>query len=270
MARDHVLQQHVGASPAVRHFHQAGQHAGHRDHPVAQPRSRRRRGEPHRQVERLVAQVGEGVAGVERDGGEDGKDLAGEVLGEEMIGLRRKLRRREQAHPRPVQVREHVAEQRPVLARHHVVAAGRDGGELLAGAHRVGAALLHVSDQLLLEAGDADHEELVEVGAGDGEELQPLERGNAGIEAFLQHALVERQPGQLAIDEKLRIVEVLDGRRSGRLRRRHHGERRRRRGGGRRHERRRPCYIPIHRLGLYSWGTTLTIRRGALHTGCIR
>jgi len=160
-----------------------------------------------------------GMARVERDGRQYRKDVAAEVLGDVVVPLGRELRRREQPHARAVEVGEHVAEQRPVLPSSHLVAAVRHRRELLAGAQGVGPALLHMTGELLLEAGDADHEEFVEVRAGDGEELQPLQGGDARIEALLEHALVEGQPRELAIDEEARVVEVLDRR----LRERNHG-----------------------------------------------
>ena len=45
-----------------------------------------------------------------------------------------------------------------------------------AGVRPSGRRLGDVPRQLLLEAGDADHEELVEVRGDDGQELEPLER----------------------------------------------------------------------------------------------
>ena len=51
------------------------------------------------------------------------------------------------------------------------------------------------------EAGDADGVELIEVGGGDGDEAQPLQQGVAGVFRLLQHAVVEIEPGQLAVDE---------------------------------------------------------------------
>jgi hypothetical protein len=60
---------------------------------------------------------------------------------------------------------------------------------------------------LLFETRDADHEELVEVGPVDRDELQPLEQRVALVERFFEHAVVDRDPRQLAIDVERRIVE---------------------------------------------------------------
>ena len=51
-------------------------------------------------------------------------------------------------------------------------------------------------------AGDAHHEELVEVRRGDRGELDALEQRRRRIGRLLEHALVERQPRQLAVDEQ--------------------------------------------------------------------
>ncbi len=58
----------------------------------------------------------------------------------------------------------------------------------------------HLPDQ----ARDADHEEFVEIVGGDREEPQPLEQRMVRVRRFLQHAPVEFEPGQLAIDEPVR------------------------------------------------------------------
>ena len=69
--------------------------------------------------------------------------------------------------------------------------------------------LLDAGAELLQDGGDAHHEELVEVGAGDGEELDALEQRMRRVLRLRQHALVERQPAQLAIDVQRRAAEVV-------------------------------------------------------------
>jgi hypothetical protein len=51
------------------------------------------------------------------------------------------------------------------------------------------------------QAGDADHEEFVEVVRRDRQEAQLLEQRMAEVPRLFQDAAVELQPGQLAIDE---------------------------------------------------------------------
>ena len=52
-----------------------------------------------------------------------------------------------------------------------------------------------------LQAGDPDHEELVEVAREDGQEPGPLQQRQVVVLGQLEHALVEAQPGQLAVQE---------------------------------------------------------------------
>ena len=57
-----------------------------------------------------------------------------------------------------------------------------------------------------LEAGHPDHEELVEVAGEDRQETGPLQQREALVLGQLQHALVEPQPGELAVQEP--VVEL--------------------------------------------------------------
>ena len=52
-----------------------------------------------------------------------------------------------------------------------------------------------------LEPGDPDHEELVEVGGEDREEPGALQQRDRVVGRELQDALVELQPGDLAVEE---------------------------------------------------------------------
>ena len=87
----------------------------------------------------------------------------------------------------------------------------RHRGELLRRRAAVGRALgerlAHLADQ----AGDPHRIELVEIAGADGQEADPLEQRIALVVGFLDHALVEIEPGELAVDEAVRRGEV-DGR----------------------------------------------------------
>jgi hypothetical protein len=63
----------------------------------------------------------------------------------------------------------------------------------------IDAAADHIAFDLLLDAGDADFEKLIEVGAGDAKKLHPLEQRIAGIQRFIQDALIKLQPAQLPV-----------------------------------------------------------------------
>src|SRR5690606_7134603 len=60
---------------------------------------------------------------------------------------------------------------------------------------------------LLLEAGDADLEELVEIAAGNAQETQALEQGIGLVACLLQDTAIELEQRQLAIDVQLRISD---------------------------------------------------------------
>ena len=83
---------------------------------------------------------------------------------------------------------------------------GRDGGELLAGREPVGGARLDLLELLAHQAGDADHEELVEVRARDRQEAQPLEQRMGGVARLFHHPPVEGEPAQLAIEVTCGII----------------------------------------------------------------
>ena len=56
------------------------------------------------------------------------------------------------------------------------------------------------------EAAYADHEELVQVGLEDRDELQALEERDGLVERFVEHALVKSYPGELAVLGEAEIV----------------------------------------------------------------
>jgi hypothetical protein len=79
--------------------------------------------------------------------------------------------------------------------------------KLLLGRQSIRRHVLAVRPHLLLEHGDANHEELVEVGADNGEKLDALEERVAAIARLIEHPLVELQPAELAIDKEVRGIE---------------------------------------------------------------
>ena len=82
---------------------------------------------------------------------------------------------------------------------------GADPGELLGGRQAVlGERRRRPERTWPRRPGDADHEELVEVVGRDRQEAQLLQQRMVAVRGLLQHAAVELQPGQLAVDEALR------------------------------------------------------------------
>src|SRR5439155_10126114 len=75
---------------------------------------------------------------------------------------------------------------------------------------------------LLLDAGDANLEKLIEVRAHNPEKLDPLEQRLGWVLRFFKDAAIKLEPAQLAIDEVLRSGKVRPSRRFVRQRHGHH------------------------------------------------
>src|SRR5690606_34193037 len=60
----------------------------------------------------------------------------------------------------------------------------------------------------MLEAGHADLEELVEVRGGNAKELESFEQRHAAVLGLLEHAEVERELRELAVDVVLGKLEI--------------------------------------------------------------
>src|SRR5262249_24845836 len=60
-----------------------------------------------------------------------------------------------------------------------------------------------VGVELLLQARDANHEKLVEVGRKDRQKFQPFEQRLRRIERFIQHAAVELDPAEFAVEKRI-------------------------------------------------------------------
>jgi hypothetical protein len=86
-----------------------------------------------------------------------------------------------------------------------------DQAQLLARRQAVGRDLGDRRLELLVKARDPDHEELVEVGMKDRQELHALEQRPLGVERFLEDPPVEGEPRDLAIEIKRSILEAIVG-----------------------------------------------------------
>ena len=88
-----------------------------------------------------------------------------------------------------------------ILLRHHLVRYALNGVENFRRAHPVGPDVARLALDLLLDAGDANLEEFIEIRAHDPEKFDPLEQRLGRVLRFFQDAAVELEPAQLAIDE---------------------------------------------------------------------
>ncbi len=117
------------------------------------------------------------------------------------------------------------------LPRRDIDGAGADLAELLVDGHPVGAQRRDAGAPLFDQAADSDLEELVEVGARDGEELGALQQDPRRVLGKLEHARVVVEPAEMAVDIPMASVELL-------------GVRATRRGGFRAVLWRRNCHQP--------------------------
>ena len=104
-----------------------------------------------------------------------------------------------------------VVEQAAVLVLHHAAHHLGDQPKLLFRGESVGGPLAVPGVHLAAETRHPHLEEFVEVAREDGQELEPLQQRRAGVLRLVQHAAVELQPRQLAVEVQPGVVEVRQG-----------------------------------------------------------
>src|SRR5947209_9455154 len=156
---------------------------------------------PDDQAQREVRDIRERPSGTDGQRRQHGEDLVAETAFDR-LGRRLGLLAGHDPDPLPRQTREdHVAE----LAGMAVVELTDPLGdplERLDGRQPVGAAGVDPCLHLVVHAGHPHHEELVQVGDEDGEELEPLEQWQRVVLGQLEDAVVEVEPRELAVDEQ--------------------------------------------------------------------
>ncbi len=165
---------------------------------------------PHHQgqIQAEIRDVGEGTARVDPQWGEDRKDLCLEVGAQPIAISISKISIAKNLDAGGVQQRLQFFIEDPTLLLHHGEHDGAKLFELLGGGHAVRRQVDHAGLDLILQARDTDHEELVEIRAEDRQELDALEERMAGILHLLQHPAIELDPAQLPIEIQRRILEV--------------------------------------------------------------
>ena len=197
-AEEHIVLRRIVA----RQFHQSRQDARHLHHgEVAQPLAALRHFQLHHHVQRLVQQLRERMRRVDRQRREHRAHLGAVIaLNPPAVGLPQ-LGELQETDGVFSQRRHQVLAPAGVLLLHHSPDPFGDRPKRLARRQAVQAPLHHVAFDLLLQPGDADLEKFVEIRAGDAEKFHPLQQRRGGVQRFVEHALVELQPAQLAIDE---------------------------------------------------------------------
>jgi hypothetical protein len=192
-----VAGRHEAGQHLLRHLHaREGLDAGHR---VAHQ---------HAERQRQVGDVGERPAEPDGQRREDREDLAAEALVQRAALLGVDVVDADDADPVLAQRRPQRQLQAAALA---LDVLADDAPRLLQRGARRAAVLERRLDarlDLVVQARDADHEELVEVGGHDRAELRALQQRHAVVLGELEHALVELQPGQLAVEVQLGGGEV--------------------------------------------------------------
>jgi hypothetical protein len=145
-------------------------------------------------IEGFVEELGEGVRGIDTEGGEDGADI-GTVIGFEpgavggvQVGIVEDMNvifgesGDEIFAPAAVSVFDHCAD------------SAVDSAVDFAGGFAIDASFDDLAFDLLFEAGDADFEKLIEIGVSDGEEFDAFEEWIGGVEDLIEDALIKFQP----------------------------------------------------------------------------
>ena len=155
-----------------------------------------------RQAQR--ADVRERVAGIHRERRQDREDLVVEPPAQRLVVFRDVV----VVEDRDALGRQLLADRRPDqgMLGHQLPDALPDRVQLLGGGEPVEALVLGVGQVLAAQAGDADLEELVQVGREDREELHALEQRVADVACLVEDARVELDPGQLAVEDRALLV----------------------------------------------------------------
>ena len=161
----------------------------------------------HQQVERQVGNERERVGRVHTLGGEQRVDVVAEIGGHALPLFLAELGVFEDVDILAGELAEqfllHVVLPADEVADHRVALV-----DLLLRRTAVDGQQLEVGAHLLLEAANALHEELVQVGADYRQEEKPLEQRVAHVAGLAEHPPVELQPGEFAVQVPLGCGQV--------------------------------------------------------------
>ncbi len=155
----------------------------------------------HGEIDRTAGNIGEGVRRVHRERREHWEDLLAEVAGEALLLGDRELVPAEQLD---VLLGEFGQDRVDDVMRMLVLQAVRllgDCAHLLAWAQSARARHGDAGVDAALETGDTDHEELVEIAGEDRREARAFDDRNRLVLREFEHAFVEFEPAELAVEE---------------------------------------------------------------------
>ncbi|MNH06712.1 hypothetical protein D3C79_660880 [compost metagenome] len=175
------------------------------------------------EVEALVHQQRERVSRVEANRGNDRGNFVAEVAAYPGLELGCPVAAADEADLVLFQLRQqHVVEDR-VLALYLGVHQFADTRQRLVRLQAIGAGLFTGEVDLLLQAGDANLKELVEVAGEDQQELEAFQQRVVLVQCLLQHPDIELQLREFAMNVQAAVVQARDG--DGRRRRGHRSHR---------------------------------------------
>jgi hypothetical protein len=158
----------------------------------------------HGQVQGQPRDIGERVGRIHRERSQDGEDFFREHRTELVLGLVIKLVPVHQVDVLIRQGRPDLFGVDPRMALRQAVRGVADLIQHLHGAEAGRGGDGQPGGDTAFQPGHPDHEEFVQVGGKDGEEADPLQEVEVGILGQFQHAGVEGQPAQFAVQEPVR------------------------------------------------------------------
>ena len=156
------------------------------------------------EVEALVEDAREGVRGVEPDRRQYRHHLAQEEAADPLALRLVPVRAAQEADAFGVERRQDFLVEQRVLRLDQGARFGADAQQVFLRRQAVGGDRLRAELDLFLESGDADLEELVQVAADDAQEAQSFEQRMARVLRLRQHAPVEREQPEFAVEEVFR------------------------------------------------------------------
>ena len=153
----------------------------------------------HREVEREVRNVRKGMRRIHRERREHGENPGTKLGEEEVVSRLIEVGDRGDRDPLLLEGRCDMAREKIGTSLEEGPGPLVNGSQLLAGGHAVGRGLREGGVNLLLQAGDPDLEELVDVLAQDRQKPHPLEQRQRLVLGHGQHAIVEVELGKLPV-----------------------------------------------------------------------
>ena len=157
----------------------------------------------HSKVQRQTRNVGEGVRRVNRQRGQNREDILHELLTQALLSVRIQVVPTDNADVLLLKSRQNLVVEHIGVTNLQLVSALSDLFHLLFRAQACGGGHGQTGGYAALQAGHTHHEELVEVGSDDGQEVQPLQQVQVRVLRQLQHTGVEVEPATLAVEETL-------------------------------------------------------------------